>query len=342
VSGGSATGIVKPPPAGRAVALTGARTFLGRNLVGLLEEDETVRRVVVLDVARPPTAGLKTRAYEVDLTLPAAAERVGEILAAERVDTLLHLAFLSSPTPASAWAHELEALGTIHLLRGARLSPPGHLVLASHTLLYGASSSNPAFLDETRPLAAPAHEPFFADKMAAEDEVARFASEQAATVVTVLRAAPIVGPTVRSFMTRWLAQRLSPTLLGFDPMWQLVHEIDAVVALKIAVDHPVRGTFNIVGDGVLPLSKVLRVAGRAPLPIPHPIARAAMASLWAAGRSAWPPSFAPYLRYGCVADGARAAAELGFVAAYGPEEAVLDFMKAQRLRDARLVEEAEA
>src|ERR1043165_2799819 len=102
------------------VAITGACSFLGRNLAALLEEDERGARVVALDVKAPSRAGKKTRAHVVDFTEPAAEARLGEILSSEEVDTVVHLAFLSSPTHATAWAHELESVGTMHLLNGAR------------------------------------------------------------------------------------------------------------------------------------------------------------------------------------------------------------------------------
>src|SRR5690349_3359947 len=92
----------------RVVALTGASSFLGSNLIGLLEEDERIGRIVAIDVKSPSTAGKKTRSYEVDFTQPTAEARLAEILAAERTETLVHLAFLSSPSHAAAWAHELE------------------------------------------------------------------------------------------------------------------------------------------------------------------------------------------------------------------------------------------
>jgi len=91
-----------PRHRGRSVAITGASSFIGRNLIGLLEEDERVRRIVSIDVTAPKTAGMKTRIYKVDLTQPTAEDGVAEILAAEQADTLVHLAFLSSPTPAAA------------------------------------------------------------------------------------------------------------------------------------------------------------------------------------------------------------------------------------------------
>lgn len=327
---------------GRVIALTGAASFLGRNLVGILEEDRRVARVIAIDVKPPPTGGAKTRTYEVDLTAPASEERVAEILAADRVDTLLHLAFLSSPTQASAWAHELESVGTMHVLNAARQASPRKLILWSQTILYGAHPTNPNFLTEKHPLRASLDEPFFADKIAAEREVSAFAAKAKGTVVTVLRTAPIVGPTVSNYVTRYLARRAAMTLLGFDPLWQFVHEVDALAAFKLAVDRDCPGIFNIVGDGVLPLSTVVRLAGRTRAPVLHTLAEPLAGALWLAQVSPAPPSFLPYLRYVCVADGEKAARVMGFRPAYSTREALLDFISAQRLRDVRLLQEAPA
>src|SRR5262245_44204371 len=98
---------------GRVIALTGATGFLGSNLLSSLGSDSRVERVVAIDVISPKRVSPKTRAYEVDFTWPNAEARLSEILSAERAHTLVHLAFLSSPTPASAWAHEFESVGTM-------------------------------------------------------------------------------------------------------------------------------------------------------------------------------------------------------------------------------------
>jgi UDP-glucose 4-epimerase len=96
----------------RGVALTGVNTVLGRGLLGLLEDDERVGRVVLLDLQAPRRLARKSRFYEVDLTSPGVDAHVAEILHAEEVDELAHLAFLSGPNQATAWAHELESVGT--------------------------------------------------------------------------------------------------------------------------------------------------------------------------------------------------------------------------------------
>ncbi|HEU4412417.1 MAG TPA: NAD-dependent epimerase/dehydratase family protein [Polyangiaceae bacterium] len=319
----------------RTIALTGAASFLGQNLIGLFEEDGRVERVVAFDVKAPATAGKKTRFCELDLTRPTAGARVAEVLRDEGVDALAHLAFLAEPSHTEAYAHELEAVGTMYALDGARRADVRKVVLWSQTLLYGARPSNPNFLTEEHPLRAGEAAPYFADKVEAEALAGRYAEAEGA-VVTVLRTAPLLGPTVRNYMTRFLARRFVPTLLGFDPLWQFLHEVDAVAAFRLALLRDCPGTFNIVGEGVLPLSTVVRLAGRAPLPLPHPLARPLSGALWLAQLADLPPGFVDYLRYVCVADGAKAAEIMGFRPAFTTREALLDFAGVQRLRDVRL------
>jgi UDP-glucose 4-epimerase len=179
---------------------------------------------------------------------------------------------------------------------------------------------------------------FFADKIDAEAEANRFA-RRTGNVVTILRTAPVVGPTVRNYLSNYLARHLVPTMMGFDPLWQLLHEADAVAAFRLAIFRDVPGTFNIVGDGVLPLSMLIKLAGRIATPVPHLVFPALGGALWMAQLSEAPPAFLDYLRYVCVADGEKARAEMGFLPAYTTREALIDFTSAQRLRDLRLLHE---
>jgi UDP-glucose 4-epimerase len=324
------------------VALTGARTFLGRSLLKLLEEDERVRRLVVIDGDTPTSAGVKSRSYVLDVTQPSAPARIAEILAAESVDTIVHLGFLESPTRNVGWAHELESVGTLHLLNACRERPVKKLILGSSTQLYGPHSDNPNFLSETHPLRGLPVTPFLADKIDAERQVEAYARDHRDACVTVLRFAALLGPSVESYVTRWLTRPLVPTLLGFDPLVQFVHEVDALAALKLALDRDAPGIFNVVGDGVLPISMVIKLIGRSNLPLPHFFAKRVTSLLWSAGLSDVPPSLLRYLRHLCVADGVKAKRELGFSPGYSSREAVLELGALLRLREARLLTEAYA
>ena len=319
------------------VAVTGAASFLGSHLVGLLEEDPRIRRIICLDEEETNAAGDKTLSYALDLTHPHAAQQVGSLLQSENVDTVVHLAFLATPTHSTAWAHELESVGTMHLLNACHQTKVRKLVMWSRTQLYGAQPTNPNFLTERHPLRADRTEPFFQDKIEAEAQLRRFGLPGTGRVATILRTAPILGPSVRNYVTRYLGRRLVPTILGFDPLWQFLHEADAVSAFKRAIDTDATGTFNITGDGVLPLSTVIKLAGRIPLHLPKMLAQPLLKGLWATQLTDVPPSFLSYLQYLCIADGALAKQSLGFIPHYSTRETLLDYASAQHLRDADLL-----
>ena len=82
----------------RGVAVTGAASFLGVNLVGVLEEEPGVRAVVAMDTKPPRTAGQKTRFYELDLTEPSAEERIAE----RRHRVWSSVSFVPATAPCSA------------------------------------------------------------------------------------------------------------------------------------------------------------------------------------------------------------------------------------------------
>lgn len=329
-------------PRRQVVAVTGAASFLGTNLIGVLEAEAQPQRILALDTKPPATAGAKTHVYELNLTSEAAEERLSEVFAAEEVDTVVHLAFLPSPSHASSYSHELESVGTMHLLNACRRTRVKKLVMWSQSLLYGAHPTNPNFLSEKHPLRARRTEPFFLDKIEAESEALRFGKPGQGRTVTILRTAPIVGPTVDNFVTRYLSHKLVPTVLGFDPLWQFLHEADAIAAFRLAVVRDTPGVFNITPDGVLPLGTAIRLAGRQVLPLPRALAGSMVGALWIAQVAEAPPSFFDYLQYVCVADGNLAQKVMGFRPLYTSREALIDFANAQHLREVKLLSETPA
>src|SRR5690606_4331001 len=103
-----------------------------------------------------------------------------------------------------------------------------------------------------------------------------------------------------------------PTLLGFDPMVQVVHEEDVIEAIVRALRPEVRGVFNITGPGEIPLSAVLHELGKETIHIPHLAARPLFAAAWRLGLTSFPVPEIDFIRYVCMVDGSRAEAELGY------------------------------
>jgi UDP-glucose 4-epimerase len=313
-------------PQHRVIAVTGAAGFIGCETIKQLEEDRRYARILAIDIRKPGFPLDKTQFFKVDLTLPAADADLSAIFAREGVDTVLHAAFLSSPTHAVAWAHELEDIGTMHVLNACAEARVRKLVLSSTTLVYGAGARNPNFIREDAELTGSRHAPFIADKVNAERQVARFARENPGATVTVLRNAPILGPTIQNFVTRFFARPAAPTLMGYDPLIQLLHEEDAVTACKLALDADHAGAFNIAADGVLPYSTVLAMMGKLAVPMPHFLAAPLARALWSLQVSDAPPSFLGFLRFLCVADGERARRVLGFRPRHDIRATIQDFL----------------
>ncbi len=309
-------------PARLRVALTGANGGLGRLLLPRLEADPSVERILALDIAPPKDAGPKTEYRRVDLTRHDAESAVREALTEESVDTLFHLAFVFGRVRNASFAHELEVAGSASVMTAASAARVRKLVVASLTALYGAKQTHPALLREDTPLAGCPGSRFINDKVQVEAQLEEFRANHPNTRVLVLRFAPIIGPAIDNPVTRILRAPLVPTLLGFDPLLQLVHEEDAAEALMRALHAQATGAFNIVGDGVMSLSGLIRRAGGRVLPLPSPIAGALLSTMNLYGGAGVPVTLLEYLHYSWVADGRRAQKELGFTPRYHTREVV--------------------
>src|SRR5262249_52584941 len=156
--------------------------------------------ILAIDLRLPPTAGAKTRFVYVDLTQPSAPTRIAEALIHCKASVLVHLAFLANPSHTRAWAHELEAIGTEHVLSACARAGTPKLILWSQTAVYGADPKNPNFLTEEHPLRGNPESRYVTDKVEAEAAFDRFAAEHPATVVTRLRTCTILGPHVQNFV----------------------------------------------------------------------------------------------------------------------------------------------
>ncbi|WP_224369961.1 SDR family oxidoreductase [Hyalangium versicolor] len=304
---------------GLRVAVTGASGDFGKLLLPLLEKDPAVESVLVLDVARPE--GDKVEYHRVDLTRHDAESELTEALSERPVHAFYHLAFPLGPMRNGSVAHELEVAGTINVLAAVGRSRLPRLVVPSLTAVYGARGQHPAVLREETPLLGCPHSRFITDKVHVEGQVRAFRERHPDTRVLVLRFAPVLGPSVDNPATRMLKRTLVPTLLGYDPLWQAVHEEDAARALHRALTADASGEFNIVGQGVLPLSGLIRQAGARSFPLPGPLYRAALHALGTVGAAGLPVALLDYIHYSWVADGERAENALGFIPIHHAREA---------------------
>jgi UDP-glucose 4-epimerase len=317
----------------RVVAITGVHGVPGARLLRRLDEDDQVSRVVLLDRHAPALPLRKAVSVIVDLTATFADAAIAEILARERVETVVHAAFHAAPVHALEAAHELEVIGTRTLLHAVAHDvrhggTVESLVVLGTTMSYGAMPDNSQYASEDAPLRGGANYPFVADKVAVEREVAAF-RRRTGLPTTMLRVGWTMGE-LETIAGRMFAPMLVPAVLGADPLVQLIHVDDVVDAARLAAHAGRDGTFNIAGDGVLPFSTVIKLVGRLRAAAPESAVRAALDALWVAGIGNVPGAHTAYLRDTFVADTSRAPDLLGFQPRYAIRDAIAHHVAARR------------
>ena len=145
--------------------------------------------------------------------------------------------------------------------------------------------------------------------------------------VTLLRMANMIGPRVVSAMTGYFRMPVIPTVLGFDPRLQFLHEDDLLAVLRLAAVTGRAGTFNVAGDGVLMLSQAVRRLGKPSVALPA-LAVGRLGSVLRQTRvSDFSPEQLSLLTYGRGVDTTRMREQLGFEPAFTTAEAFADFCR---------------
>ncbi len=318
----------------RRLAITGIGTFVGGRIADRLA-DRGATEVVVLDIRLPRRLEGRVRFHRVDLTEPTADSVVAEILEKERCEALLHAAFHTDPSADVDRSHELELVGSLHMMNAAAAAGVPKLVVTSSAQVYGAYPDNPNFLSEHHRLRAHPASHSIRDRAEMEGLLWIFAKRHPELVVTSLRPCWIAGPTFDDRCIRHFAGRRVMTLLGFDPLMQFLHEEDLLRAVELALSRDAPGPFNLAGEGVLPLSTLLHLAGKRAWPLPHPLLHR-LDFFNSVRRTGDPPAaFYDYLRFLWVVDTKRARSELDFEPEYTTKEAWMSFVVSRKFRKYR-------
>lgn len=311
------------------IALTGLRTFLGRHLPRRLAARGAA--VLGLDLYRPQALPAAIDFESIDLTGETAASDLADVLRKEEVETVVHLAFRREPTPDLEGDHELDTIGSLRVVHACEAAGVGRLVVASSTMVYGARPDNPNFLEEGHSLRGHPQAHAVQDRVEVEEIVADWARRHPETRVTVLRSCWVMGPRSDGPICRFLGRPVVPTLLGYDPLLQFVHEEDCLRAFESATLEDVPGVFNVVGRGVAPLSVLIRSAGKRPLPVPAFLLHRMRAFPSRAQTGDAPEGFYDYLRYPWVAAGEKGWAAFG-EPRWTTREAWMSFVSSRRMR----------
>ena len=292
------------------VLVTGASRPLGTRVVAALRADPGVARVVAPGPA--------------DASADLSGDHYVDVIAAERVDTVVHLDQVHAPDDAGGRVamQETNVIGAMRLLAACQRSAGvARIVIGSTTEVYGASATDPAVFTERTPTRGRASGTYARDAAEIERYARDLRDRRADITVSILRLADVVGPGIGTPLTRYLEPPVVPVPLGHDPRLQFLHADDAVAAIhRMAVaDHP--GVYNVAGPGILTLSQALRRSGRGLLRVPDPGLRVLGGLAARAGLRRPPGDELALLRHGRVVDTSAIERELGWAPKYSTEAA---------------------
>lgn len=294
-----------------SVLVTGIVGRLGRELSRLLHRK---RRVIGIDRRAFVDAPGDVEHHQLDVR----STRLREVFRHGEVTAVVHLGVMHDPHESSVEHHDFNVVGLQRVLECVEAYRVPKLLLLSSANVYGPRPDNPQLIREDAPLLGAGPFSDIRDLVELDMLVSTFFWRSPPTETVILRPAHILG-TVRNAPSNYLRLDVVPTLLGFDPMVQVVHQADVLRAIDLALLPGRRGIYNIGGPEPAPLSKAISLLGRRVLSVPHPLAQTALKSLFRFKLTNFPAPELDFIRYVCMVDDTRARAELGYAPQYGLE-----------------------
>lgn len=314
---------------GRRILVTGLGTFWGGRVAQQLEEEDDIDVIVGLDREGPKIPLERTEFVRCDEDYSILAR----IVRAARIDTIVHTFLVVDSTQMSARRmHEINVIGTMNLFAAATAasSTVRNVVVKSSALIYGSDPHDPVWFTENTRRSATPRTRVERNLIEVGSYVRDFAVDNPHVTVSLLRFSNVIGPTIETPLTKALKLPLVPSVFGFDPRFQLVHEDDVIRSIVHVLDNRIPGIFNVTGDGLLPWSEVARICGKRTIPMPPLGTGMAAAPLRRLGVDL-PDELLSLLRYGRGVDNTRLK-DTGFTYTHTSAGAVRAFAESMRLR----------
>jgi UDP-glucose 4-epimerase len=297
-----------------SVVVTGICGNLGRSLMRQLHRTQ---RVVGID-RRPFAERPKDVVYhQIDMR----RKKTRDVLRTENVQAVVHLGIMHDPRKSSSEHHDWNVAGFQKLLEGVSAYRIPKLIVLSSANAYGPRPDNPQFLTEEAPLLGGADFSDIRDLIEVDMLAQSFFWRHPETETVILRPVHILG-SVRNAASNYLRLPVIPSLMGFDPMVQVVHQNDVVQAIIQALRPGVRGIFNLGGPQPAPLSRLVKHMGKKQLPLPHWLLSSAIDRMWKMHMTSFPSPELGHIRFVCMVDDARAREVLGYQPRYSLEETI--------------------
>ena len=229
------------------------------------------------------------------------------------LDAVVHMATVTHFTSRREERNRINLDGTRRIFEYSAKYGVSHVVFVGRHTYYGAAVDAPLYHTETEPPMAVASFPELADLVAADLFAGAALWRHPEMNTVVLRTVYTLGPSRHGTLAAFLRGPMVPAIPGFDPLFHFIHEEDAAKAICLAVQHELRGVYNVAGPQPVPLSTLIRVTGRRRLALPEMLLPRVLGRL---GLPRLPTGAMAHMKYPVVIDGAQFARATQFEADY--------------------------
>jgi UDP-glucose 4-epimerase len=241
-----------------------------------------------------------------------------------RPDAVIHMATVTHLTVRDEDRYRINLYGTRAVFdHCAQYGATRAIFVGRHTY-YGAAADSSLYHGEEDPPMAMTTFPELADLVAADLYAGSALWRYPQLDTSVLRVCYTLGPSVSGTLATFLRGRRVPMVLGFDPLYQFMHEEDTAAAIVLALEKKLRGVYNVAGPQPMPLSVLIKQAGRTPVPVPELLLSTVFGRF---GLPQLPPGAVSHLKYPVVVDDSAFRAATGFQAQFDEDQTIADFRR---------------
>lgn len=248
-----------------------------------------------------------------------------DVFRTERPEGVVHMATVTHLLARSEDRYRINLQGTRAVFDHSHTYGAKAVVFVGRHTYYGAGPESPLYHHEDDPPSSINLFPELSDLVAADLYAGSALWRYPELDTAVLRVCYTLGPARHGTLAAFLRGPRVPTILGYDPLFQFLHEDDVAEAIALALEHRLRGVYNIAGLPPVPLSIIIRETGRTHLPIPEPLFRFALGRF---GLPALPPGALAHIKYPVVMDASAFREATGFAPAHDEAETMQQFRDA--------------
>jgi len=246
----------------------------------------------------------------------------GEVIRKNQVAAVIHLAITKHFKISRDQIHELNVMRAQRVIETCICHKIAKVILLSEHSVYGALPNNPMWLQENSALNGSR---LFSENSSFVTADLMFTelfwrAPEISTVI--LRPVNIIGPTTRGLLNTYLKLKKAPAVWGFDPLMQIIHEDDVSLAMELSLNPEVKGIYNVLGPGSLPLSVLARESGLKQSYMPLPLAKLRVDMRFKIKRAPFPASAMTFFQFPICVEGSTFVEKTGFVPQVSLEDTV--------------------